>query len=158
VLYDPEGGFATGGGWIWSPLGACTSDSTLEGKATFGFVSKYKNGAHTPTGQTEFQFRVADLNFHSDTYDWLVVAGSKAQFKGIGTINGTGEYKFILTAIDADINENDAHTVDKFRIKIWYEDEFGDEIVVYDNQPGEADDSEAATEIGGGSIKIHKAN
>ena len=30
--------------------------------------------------------------------------------------------------------------------------------ILDDNQFGEADDSDAATEIGGGSIKIHKAN
>ena len=79
-------------------------------------------------------------------------------FKGVGSINGEGEYLFMLTVIDADLSESGTHTIGKFRIKIWYEDEYGEEVVVYDNQPGEADDSEAATEIGGGSIKIHKAN
>ena len=32
------------------------------------------------------------------------------------------------------------------------------ENVLYDNQMGEADDSEAATEIGGGSIVVHQAD
>ena len=81
-MFDPEGGFVTGGGWINSPEGAYTADPTLTGKANFGFVSKYKKGATTPTGETEFQFRVADLNFHSDIYQWLVVAGARAQYKG----------------------------------------------------------------------------
>lgn len=155
VLYDPEGGFVTGGGWIWSPFGAYASDSSLEGKATFGFVSKYKKGTDVPTGQTQFQFKVADLNFHSDAYDWLVVAGSKAQFKGVGTINGEGVYKFILTAIDADLNENDAHSMDKFRIRIWTEDESGIETVIYDNGLGADEYSDTATKLEGGSIVIH---
>ena len=43
--------------------------------------------------------------------------------------------------------------VDKFRIKIR---ELADESIVYDNQMGEDDDSEAATELGGGSIVIHE--
>ncbi len=30
------------------------------------------------------------------------------------------------------------------------------EEIIYDNQMGEADDADAATEIGGGSIVIHK--
>ncbi len=99
VVYDPTGGFVTGGGWIWSPLGAYSADATLEGKATFGFVSKYQKGANIPTGTTEFQFKVAGLTFKS-TYDWLVVAGVRAQFKGTGKINEAGEYGFLLTAID----------------------------------------------------------
>ena len=123
------------------------------GKATFGFVAKYKKGAKAPTGVTEFQFQVADLNFHSDTYQWLVVAGPKAQFKGDGTINGAGNYGFMLSAIDAALTPSTE--VDKFRIKIWDKDD-GDTIV-YDNQMGADDDADPATDIGGGSIVIHKA-
>ena len=87
-------------------MGAYTSDPTLTGKATFGFVSKYQKGANVPTGNTEFQFKVADLNFKTTSYDWLVIAGSKAQYKGTGTINGTCEYKFMLTAIDGTPDES----------------------------------------------------
>ena len=147
VVYDPNGGFVTGGGWINSPEGAYTPDPTLTGKATFGFVSKYQKGAHVPTGNTEFQFPVADLNFKSTSYDWLVIAGSKAQYKGTGTINGAGEYGFMLTAIDG--------SPDKFRIKIW--DKATDEVI-YDNQLGASDDADPTTAIQGGSIVIHKTN
>jgi hypothetical protein len=153
VIYDPEGGFVTGGGWINSPEGAYTANPSLTGKANFGFVSKYKKGASTPTGQTQFQFSVADLNFHSDTYDWLVIAGAKAQYKGVGTINGEGEYKFMLTGIDADINDSDSFETDRFRIKIWYEVD-DTEHIVYDNSLGDDSDN-ATTEISGGSIVIH---
>jgi hypothetical protein len=156
VVYDPNDGFVTGGGWIDSPEGAYIADPTLIGKANFGFVSKYKKGATVPTGVTEFQFKVADLNFHSESYDWLVVAGAKAQFKGIGTINGDGAYKFLLTGIDADINNNDSSTIDRFRIKIWIEDADGNETVIYDNGLSAAiDDDNATTKIGGGSIVVH---
>jgi len=65
VIYDPDGGFVTGGGWINSPAGAYIADPSLTGKATFGFVSKYQKGANVPTGNTEFLFKVADLNFKS---------------------------------------------------------------------------------------------
>jgi parallel beta-helix repeat protein len=150
VVYDSEGGFVTGGGWIDSPEGAYVPDPLLTGKATFGFVSKYKKGAQTPEGQTEFVFKVADLNFHSSSYDWLVVAGAKAQFKGTGTINGAGNFGFMLTAIDAELTPSTE--VDKFRIKIW--DKVTDELV-YDNQIGDTDDADLTTEIGGGSIVVH---
>ena len=146
VVYDPDAGFVTGGGWIDSPAGAYVPDANLAGKANFGFVSKYKKGKTTPDGQTEFQFHAADLNFHSSSYDWLVVTqnGANAQFKGEGTINGalnsnSNPYKFMLWAGDDD--------PDTFRIKIWEEDDIGNETVIYDNGFDQA--------IAGGSIVIH---
>jgi len=158
VAIDPTlGRFAfTGGGWFTSPPGAFRVNPDLTGKATFGFVSRYKKGATVPTGNTEFQFHAADLNFHSSIYEWLVIAGVKAQFKGVGEINGQGGYKFMLTAFDSDINTNDVFEIDRFRIRIWWQ---GDDVehVVYDNGLGaDGDDDMAATEIAGGSIKIHK--
>jgi hypothetical protein len=152
VIYDPEGGFVTGGGWIDSPAGAYAPDPTLTGTARFGFVSKYKKGQSVPTGQTEFQFQMADLYFHSDTYEWLVVAGPKAIIKGIGTINGAGNYGFLISAVDEDLTPST--DVDLFRIKIWDKD--GNDIVVYDNQMGHDDDADPTTEIGSGNIVIHK--
>jgi hypothetical protein len=86
-----------------SPLEAYAADPTLIGKATFGFVAKYKKGTTVPTGNTDFQFKTADLNFHSTNYEWLVVTGGDtAKFKGVGTINGEGEYKFQIWADDGD--------------------------------------------------------
>jgi hypothetical protein len=85
AVYDPAGGFVTGGGWIDSPANAChltTACQGLTGKANFGFVSKYQQGAQTPTGNTQFRFKTSDLNFHSDSYEWLVVAVYRAQYKG----------------------------------------------------------------------------
>ena len=149
VVYDPNAGFVTGGGWINSPEGAFYADSTLTGKAVFGFVSKYQKGANIPTGKTQFQFKAADMNFQSTSYDWMVVAGTKAQFKGLGTINGEGEYSFMLTANDgASLNR-----VDTFRIKIW--DKATDSII-YDNQLDALDSENPTTTIGGGSIVVHK--
>jgi len=152
VIYDPSTGFVTGGGWIDSPEGAYPADPDISGKANFGFVAKYKKGATVPTGNTEFQFHARDLNFHSDTYDWLVIAGARGIFKGSGTINGEGSYNFMLVAVDGALSGGGG--VDKFRLKIWVRDEeTGEEIIIYDNMLG---DEDGTTEIGGGSIKIHK--
>jgi len=141
VVYDPDGGFVTGGGWIESPAGAYVPDQSLFGKANFGFVSKYKKGATVPTGQTEFVFQTADVDFHSDSYDWLVVTGSNyARFKGTGTIKDyPGSYKFMLWAGDGD--------PDTFRIKIWSEEDDIDLYTVYDNGMGQP--------ISCGSIIVH---
>ncbi len=148
VVYDPDGGFVTGGGTIDSPAGAYTPNPTLTGLANFGFVAKYKKGATTPSGNTEFQFHAAGLNFHSDSYDWLVVAGARAQFKGTGTLNGSGGYGFMLTAIDGMVSGGGGS--DRFRIKIWNAGG-----VVYDNQMGASNDSDVATVLRKGSIVIH---
>jgi len=150
VVYDSSGGFVTGGGWIDSPSGAYVPDSSLTGKANFGFVSKYKKGADVPEGETEFRFRAGDLNFHSTEYQWLVIAGPHAKFKGRGAINAEGDYGFMVTATDGDVQGGGGE--DTFRIKITD----GDGLV-YDNKMGEPDDSNAGTEIGGGSIVVHKA-
>ncbi|MER3486487.1 MAG: hypothetical protein C4345_11470 [Chloroflexota bacterium] len=71
VVYDPSAGFVTGGGWIDSPLRACKLSEACQGatgSANFGFVSKYQKGAKVPTGETEFQFKAGNLNFHSTAY------------------------------------------------------------------------------------------
>jgi hypothetical protein len=153
VIYDPSGGFVTGGGWIVSPAGAYIKDPSLAGKANFGFVSKYQKNANVPTGETEFQFTVGGLNFHSGSYEWLVVSGPKAQFKGTGTVNGQGNYGFMLTAIDGALNGGGGS--DKFRIKIW--NKAANDALVYDNQQNLADSADPTTIIGGGSIIIHKS-
>ena len=66
------------------------------------------------------------------------MGGTRAQFKGTGTIIGTGVYKFMLWAVGGN--------PDTFRIKIWYEED-GMENVVYDNGMDQ--------EIGGGNIVVH---
>jgi PKD repeat protein len=145
VVYDPMGGFVTGGGWINSQEGAYVPDPLMTGKANFGFVSKYKKGSTVPTGNTEFQFNTAGLNFHSDNYQWLVVTGSNyARFMGEGMINHEGNYKFMLWAGDG----TGAEGTDTFRIKIWTEDEeTTSETVIYDNGFDQV--------IEGGSIVVH---
>lgn len=155
VIYGPSAGFVTGGGWIDSPSNAYTPDNPddedITGKATFGFVAKYKQGQTAPDGTTQFQFKAGDLNFASTSYEWLVVAGAHAKFKGSGTINGAGNYGFMLTATDSEISGGG--DADAFRIKIWDRDDA--DAVVYDNQMGESDDSNAGTVLGGGNIVIH---
>jgi hypothetical protein len=153
AVYDAAGGFVTGGGWIVSPQGAYALDPSLVGRATFGFVAKYEKGKTTPSGQTQFQFQVADLSFQSTSYDWLSVGGAKAQYKGTGMINGSGTYGFMLSAIDGQLSGGGGS--DKFRIKIWNK---ATGVLVYDNQVSADKDENAdpTTVISGGSIVIHK--
>jgi hypothetical protein len=152
VVYDPSAGFVTGGGWIDSPAGAYIANPALTGKATFGFVSKYQKGATIPTGETEFNYKVANFNFHSTNYQWLVISGPMAQYKGTGTINGSGNFNFMLTGREGKLAGS--NTADGFRIKIT--DSAGN--VIYDNLLSTDDSMTSANTqaIGGGSVVIHK--
>ncbi len=47
----------------------------------------------------------------------LDVAGVRAQFKGSGTINGMGNYGFLLTAVDEQVAGGLG--LDRFRVTIW---------------------------------------
>jgi hypothetical protein len=78
-------------------------------------------------------------NSISTAYDWLVVAGARAQYKGT----------FLLTVIDGD--QPGGGGLDKFRIKI--SDSAG---VIYDNQIGADDSADPSTVIASGHIVIHK--
>lgn len=151
VVYASEGGFVTGGGWINSPAGAYDDDASLTGKANFGLNSKYEEGQSTPQGQTQFNFKAANLKFHASNYDWLTVAYHKAMYQGTGTINGSGNYGFLVSVIDEALTPYTS--VDLFRIKIWDKD-YAD-AVVYDTQMGDDEDADPTTAIVGGNIKIH---
>ncbi len=156
VIFDPTGGFVTGGGWIDSPVGASKLYPLVTGKANFGFNAKYKNGKNNTNevdGNTNFQFKAGDLHFSSSAHHnmSLVISGAKATYTGEGTINGSGSYEFRLIAIDGDLLGN---SPDKFRIKIWTKGNPSD--VIYDNQRGTSESSDDATILGGGSIVIHK--
>lgn len=83
------------------------------------------------------------------SYDWLLVAGAKAQYKSTGTVNGVAGYRFMLTAVDG--QQPGGGGADKLRIKIWD----SADTVVYDNQIGELDSAPPATLLSGGSVVIH---
>ncbi len=146
VIYDPSGSFVTGGGWINSPAGAYLADPALTGKAHFHFELKYKKNSTVPTGDTAFKFEAGVLEFESKTETWLVVSGSKAQYAGTGVLNGSGDYGFMVTALDN-------ARMDKFRIRIWNRTT---SALVYDNQLGAPTTADPTTLLGGGSIIVHK--
>ncbi len=139
VVYDADAGSATGSGWFWSAQGNLKRDFVSEGKATFGFVVKYKQDM--ADGNLEFQYNVGDINLKSTEITWLVVSSVNAQFQGKGTINGEGLYTFRVLAKDGD----QVGQSDEFTIKIW-----------------EGEDTEAEpiykalnAQLGGGNIIVH---
>ena len=140
VVYDPEAGSATGGGWFWSGQGNLKNNPESEGKATFGFVVKYKHDV--ADGNLEFQYHVGDINLKSRDIAWLVVSSPSANFQGEGTINGEGLYTFRVLARDG---AQAGGQPDEFTIRIWQ------------GTDTEVDPIYQAihAELGGGNIIIH---
>ena len=141
VVYDRDSE-VTGGGWYK----AGTS------KANFGFEAEYEDCATVPKGELEFRYKPGNINLHSTGFDWLVVSGPKAVFKGSGKINGTGGYGFLVSFIDG--RKPGGGGVDKIRIKIWNS---ATGVVVYDTQPGAPDTADPTTALGGGRVTIHSS-
>ena len=136
VVYDSDGGHATGGGWFYPDY-----ESTLPGgKANFGFTARYKNG--DSTGKLNFQYKDADIHLKSTSIDWLTISAVSAQFQGTGTINGEGLYTFRVQTKD---NGEPGAGSDHFDIKIW------------DGTDTEADPYHKAKNVlSGGNIQVHK--
>lgn len=151
VIYDPNGGYTIGGGWIMAPAGSYPANAGLTGKLSFGFNSKYTN-AKNPKGETQIHFALGNFEFNALNYDYLAVSGARAQFKGFGKVNGDAGYNFILTVIDGQASGGGG--VDKFRIKIWNK---STGAIVFDNQMGSSDAADPSTDVGlGSNIIIQK--
>jgi hypothetical protein len=145
VVYDPTGGFVTGGGAVNSTAGADLVNTNAAGPAIFGFNSKYLPGRSTPDGNLEFQFKAGNLNFKSTSMDWLVVTGEpRAQFQGTGTINGATVCKFAVDAWAGSFQQMTASNVDALGLRIFSCAGGGDRY------------SLPATPLKQGSIIIHK--
>jgi hypothetical protein len=154
IVYNPNGGWVTAGGWFDSPAGAYASNPSWKGKAFFDFEVKYKPGAAVPSGQVAFHLQPKGLDFRSTGFDWMIIdkkpgwlcwwifnrCTSDVQIKGQGTVNGKDGYQFMIWASD--------DRPDTFRIKIWTVGAGGVENVLYDNL--------SPQKIAGGSIDVHR--
>jgi hypothetical protein len=117
AVFDPNGGFVTGGGGTGSPAGADSSNPTGSGPVTFGFNVKYLPNTTTPAGDVEFHYNSGNINFKSTGFDFLVVTSEpRAQLQGTGTINGNTTCAF---AIDAWSGSFQPGNVDAFGITIF---------------------------------------
>jgi PKD repeat protein len=154
TVYDPNpNSYSTGGGWIDSPAGACSSGSICagaHGKANFGFNAKPEGKKNTPKGETQFSF--GSVSFRSTSYSQLVISGAWSRINGSGRINDAGNYQFMLLAVDGEYSASDEFAVDRFRMRIWD----GSGQAIYDNGLSAADgDLSATTALAGGSITVH---
>lgn len=113
VVYNPDGGFATGGGWF-VPEEADGLNTHPSVRANFGFNARYVKGK--PTGHLEFRYSDGFIDLKSTSIDQLVITGGRiVQFKGLACVNGEADNSFFVKAID----NGEPGTSDSFEIKIW---------------------------------------
>lgn len=149
VVYDSDGGFVTGGGWLTPGGGSSDAGDVLPGldgssRANFGFNVKYQNGQATvPGGHLLFQYKVGDFKLTSGDFDWLVVTNSNwAKFRGLAEIVGMeGAFPFTVDARDGSNGQ-----ADRFVIRIWAPDDDPELTGILYKASGDLD---------GGNIKIH---
>ncbi len=134
AVYDPTASSITGGGWFDSPPGALRDNPGAVGKATFAFHVGYKRGRSIPDGNARVAFEAGGLKLTSDSFDWLVVGGDMARFRGVGTLEARA------TPVRFEITAREPNTI---RVRIW-DDEVG---VIYETLD---------LVIGGGRIVIRK--
>jgi len=126
------------------PAPASTLSPMFIGTISFDFSSK-PVATRVNKEENLVNLMLGTLEFSARNYDFRELSGARTQFKGFGKINNEAGYKYILTVIDGQAPNGGG--VDKFRIKIW-NDKTGK--VVFDNQPGDADDADPTTPVGDG--------
>ena len=109
---------AAGSGVIMSPRGAVAAAPTAVNRAIFSFAVAYPDGAMTPAGPVTFTY--SHGTFQATTLELLLIEGAAITIQGSGTLNGSGDYAFTLSAVDG--------SPDGFRIQIR-----DGASVVYDN-------------------------
>lgn len=144
AVYDPAAGSVTGSGAMASPPGAYVGAPASSGPATFDLVAKYKDRTGKPSGSLAFVYAIGPFELRATGYDWLVVAGAKAQARGTATVGGVAGHRFLLSVSDGP---------DGFRLQVW--DAAG--ASVYDNLRGAPDDLDAfdPPPITAGSVVVH---
>ena len=83
--------------------------------------------------------------FDATEIAYLLIFGDWAIVTGTGTIDGAGEYGFLVSALD----QSDKGGIDAFRVLIW-----NDAGVVFDSQPGDDSIAMPTTVLTHGDIEI----
>jgi hypothetical protein len=137
VVFDAEGAFVTGGGFYDVGLG--------DAKAHFTITARFLHEGTVPNGRATVWNPSEHIDFESTAIEMLVAAGNRAQFWGTGTLNGSPA-RFRITAVDG------GEGPDAIRIELW---NAAGSMLLYDSQPGAAQDAPPTTMTEGGKIHVH---
>ena len=141
IVFDPAGSAAGSG--FYSVAGQGNR------KAHFTFDASFAGGGAVPNGTVRVWIPGGEMNFESSAVEMLVVSGSRAQFWGTGTLNGApARFRITVTAGQGNGHQGAA---DAIRIELW---DASGATLLYDTQPGAAQDAPVTTRTEGGNIRI----
>ncbi len=134
AVYNPNPSIAAGIGVV----------NSLAGSANFIFYAYYPRGGNFPSGNVRINFNSGAQSFSSTSIDWLIIPStSYAILKGSGTVNGVGDYGFLISLIAPSGGQQ------YIRLEIWNK---ATGSVIYDTQPGAPDYAEPTSPTTGLSI------
>ncbi len=136
AVYGAEFGFLSGSGSFQDAAGRATV------QADVNWVRGW------PEGTMHFTNGAGTIDLISHEFKWLVVTPNLAVVAGTGRMNNVARFSYLLVIRD---NSHPDIAPGGARIKIL--DPQGN--LVYDNQPGQADDSDAVTMLSSGNVVIH---
>ena len=141
IVYDPNGAAVSGSGFY-------TVAGQGKRKAHFTFDVKYlPDHLDAPNGTARVWIPGLEANFESTGIEVLIASGDRAQFWGTGTFNGAPA-RFRITAVTGE--SAGGHRGDAIRIELWN----ASGTLLYDTQPGAAQDAPVTTPVDGGNIRI----
>lgn len=137
-VYNPTAqGLFSAGQKYTSPAGAYAANTSLTGTVLFGLSYKYQGTMPTGVRQFSMDFNQANFHFNATSVNSLVISSGIGTLTGTGTVTGsTGTYNFLVTGSES------ANT-----IRIQVKDSSGN--VLYDTQPGAADNATPTTSVTG---------
>ena len=125
AVYDPQGGWVTGGGQFVPGGGTSYNDDFLPeidgvSRAVISFSLRYRRESSTaPTGIFTFRYPHGGFTLRSRQINWLIVTNSVwGMFQGQATIDGMeGLFPFRVDARDGD--RQGRLQSDRFIIRVW---------------------------------------
>ncbi len=140
VVYDPDGGFVTGGGHL-RPDGDDEYPGVADGKkANFGFNARYQHGE--PDGH--LNAHLGDLHVELVDLAWLALADDWALFQGTATIDGSDDVHPIEVLATESGGPGGSDT---FRLRVW---------APGDDPRHDAHQYQLGGALDGGKIQIHR--
>ncbi len=154
VTVEPGGpaGFITGGGWVAGPIVPTPKNPNARGKTQLTVNCKNVAEEGEPpvlVGKVQVVTSALKFRFRSVSLDWMVVDGQNAWCGGTGTVNGEGQFQFVLAVFDG---RSKRIAPDAFRFLLW---DPATGVVVWDNQPGDPPEVPAVQALTRGNLTVH---
>ena len=129
-------------GYFNSDAGYYLPDLSTSGQFSLNINIKEKYPNVFQADNVQMKFPAANLIFNGSEVEYLLVDQNQITIRGSGTIKGSGNYEYLITAYDGGVIPND----DKVKVALW---EKSNEEIIYSNP--------VLTSLNEGAIVVHKS-